>query len=112
MERSELYDPYGEGCSEAAWQKLPVVFQLFVQRQQMRIQKAIESKYPGKFVASSGFRSFHGNTLVGGKSGSRHCFGCARDFVSVGGGHGDIKPCLGDEFRVIRSPDCWHVEVI
>lgn len=112
MERIDVFDPKGKGCSDAAWEKLPSAFRLFVQGVQMRIQNEVEKENPGEFRPTSGFRSIPGNFLVGGKPNSRHLCGCARDFVRMAGGLGDHPPRVGDGFRVIRSDGCWHVEVI
>ena len=64
MERIDVFDPKGKGCSDAAWEKLPSAFRLFVQGVQMRIQNEVEKENPGEFRPTSGFRSIPGNFPV------------------------------------------------
>jgi len=116
MKTTMPYDCIGsDGVSNAkAFKRLCPTMQFTIRTIQNAIQTEIDSKNPGMFRPSSGFRSEQINRLHGGSLESLHRLGCARDFVPVepltfNTGAPSVDSA---RFRVIRSPLCWHVEVI
>ena len=110
----KAHSPYDckESANIAAFKKLPPVMQHTIRTIQNRIQEEVDKKNPGKFRPTSGFRAESINRKYGGSLESLHRLGMARDFVSISG---DVTcPPVVDSnyFKVIRSPRCWHVEVI
>jgi len=111
MKATSPYD-----CKEAdnreAWKRLPPCCQHFIRTIQNRIQAEVDKKNPSMFRATSGFRAETVNRRYNGATESLHRLGMARDFVPVNGVFADSPIVNGNYFRVIRSPRCWHIEVI
>lgn len=107
MKSEDVYDE----PQKAEWAEMPAEDQFSVIAIQRVIQAAVEILNPGKFVPTSGWRGVAGNKACGGAARSRHLLGLARDFVSVDGVLGD-PPIVPYCMRVVRSPRCWHVEMM
>lgn len=107
MKQSEWYDS-GSGLHAASL--LPAGVAAEVQALQAQIQEEVESKNPGKFLPSSGWRSDSGNRAVGGVVDSDHIWGRARDFVP--GPELSCPPVVcSAKYQVIPSRGCWHVRL-
>lgn len=108
------HSPYDckESANVAAFKKLPPCCQHFIRTIQNRIQEEVDKKNYGKFRPSSGFRSESVNRKYGGEMESLHRVGMARDFVPIDGIFTYSPIVDNNYFRVIRSPRCWHIEVI
>lgn len=113
MKASIPYD-----CSEKnnikAFKSLPPSMQFHIRTLQNAIQSEIDKKNPGIFRPTSGFRSESVNRKYGGALESLHRLGCARDFVPVAGFsvNSNCPDVDLERFKVIRSPRCWHVEIV
>ena len=95
-----------------AFKNLPPCCAHFIRTVQNRIQQEIDSKNPGRFRPTSGFRAESVNRKYGGVTESLHRLGMARDFVPVDGLF-DVAPVVdATRLKVIRSPKCWHIELI
>lgn len=116
MKANMPYDCVGvDGVSNAkAFKKLPPTMQFTIRTIQNSIQTEVDSKNPGKFQPTSGFRSEDTNIRNDGQLESLHRLGCARDYVPVKPfTFNDGAPVVdSSRFRVFRSPLCWHVVVI
>lgn len=89
--------------------KLPPSLQNYIRQVQHKIQQEVDSRNPGQFRCTSGFRSETVNRKYSGSIESLHRLGVARDFVPVGGVFSDPPAVDPDWFSVSRSPRCWHV---
>ena len=119
MEDFELSFPFDRKSvdNEVSWRKLPKWLQSSMQATIGKIVKWVDKNNPGRFRFTSGFRSDLVNRSCGGVIGSKHLYGLAIDFVPVDGDFGvppstSIAPCCGQRYRIIRSPQCWHCELV
>lgn len=110
----KAHSPYDckEPSNVAAFKRLPPTMRHTIRTIQNRIQEEVDKKNPGKFRPTSGFRSEVANRKCGGSIESLHRLGMARDFVALSGSFASPPVVDTNYFRVIRSPRCWHVEVI
>lgn len=110
----KAHSPYDckESANIAAFKRLPPLLQHTIRTVQNRIQQEVDKKNPGKFRPTSGFRSESVNRKYGGEMESLHRVGMARDFVPINGIFTDSPVVDSNYFRVIRSPKCWHIEVM
>lgn len=119
MNLYDLYDKEGQDGidNENAFNRLPTVFQYFVQSEhKILIQKVVNNvkqKFGEKGVASlvksSGFRAYKTNCRHNGVVDSLHLVGLAADFLKVGLFKDKPIPVCCN-LQCIDSGKCWHIQ--
>lgn len=106
----DTYDPANPRHGQI-FAKLAPAIQVAISCYQEQIQREVDTKNPGRFRPTSGFRCASENARVGGVPDSLHIWGMARDFVPVDGDFSREPSVCSRRYRVHRSPKCWHIEV-